>query len=322
MLIPARASAQRTFRNIVLIVLTATAIPSLLVGDTAQPGSVQDGWLAFDGVSIETAPPTHCMTSRGLDGIVFDVTIPGILVNEVKTPDGLFHEIRLPGEGQMREQGRPMLPEILLMIAAPEFEDVAVSAEPKETQEFGDVMPFPCPAKVVEEGPEGVYVSKQFAFDEETYTTDAVYPENVVKVLHVGRIRDQKVIWLGVYPARYNGGRKKLIVHNNLEVSLTYVGARPSLATRGTGPFEDMCRRRLIGYDEGAAPGRFEVLGGKGGNLEWAWASKTAKRTLPTISLLRLTSSGAVRTVLLCTSSLIIERAPADFVCLLSTSTP
>ena len=152
---------------LVFLALLTVSVAVVAASDDAfgtSPAAEQ--WMPLDGAFPQGAEPTSEVIADGLDGIVLQVRVPGLFVREIETPQGMFHDVRIPREGSLRSTGKPKLPEIVLMIAAPEFEDVAVEWETKESEQFDGLIPYPCPQEVVREGPDGPYilsVVKEFA---------------------------------------------------------------------------------------------------------------------------------------------------------------
>lgn len=254
-------------------VFVTTLITVSLLGLSADAVYAESGdatWIVLDDTSGHGVPPTYELVSKSVDSLVFGISVPGLLISQMNMDGTVFHKVTLPHEQWLRSPGMPMLPQIVVMVAAPEFEDVVVTWDARETKEFKGYTPYPSPKQILEDSPYGPYVAEQFVLDSETYSADSFYPESVAKVLHIGRIRDQKVIWLGVSPVQYNGAQQQLVVHNEIEISLKYRGASPGRAIHGTGPFESMCQRSLIGYDGVGGLGPFQSLGQGEGSLVWA----------------------------------------------------
>ena len=233
--------------NLSLVAAVSVVLAILVVAWTGARAAEDRRWLSLDGGSIEGSYPETTIGRWNLDTVLIDVKVPGVFVETRETAKGLFQLAEVPGEDWLRAPGKPMVPEIVLLVACPEFDEVEVHCNVKESRRLNNHVPYPSPREVLREGPGSDYVSEEFCLDDNVYSKDSWYPATLVDVLHVGRIRDQKVIWLGIHPVRYNGAQKELVICSELEIELGYVNPMVSPAMLGTGPFEEISRRLIVG---------------------------------------------------------------------------
>jgi hypothetical protein len=227
-------------------------------------------WLVPADESTQGSAPTADVISSDLDSMVFALDVPGVLVSPRNVDGQAFKLAEIPGESWLRAPGKPMVPEVVLLVACPEFDDVQIHYRLRTQMLADSCVLYPSPREVMRENEGNPYPSEEFCFDEDAYSADTAYPSKAAEVLQIGRIRDQKVVWVGIYPVQYNGARRELTICGEVELTLTFKNPRPSLATRGTGPFEDMCQRLLVGYEgvDQAVPTR--MLSAGGGSVTWA----------------------------------------------------
>jgi hypothetical protein len=257
-------------RHISLCMITIV-LASVLFALMHPCGAARSGevWLQTAG-GLGPSEASRTVSSSELDSTVIEIEVPGIFVRDIETAHGVFQLIEIPDEEWLHEDGRPMLPEMIIMVACPEFEEVSADCRVQETAEFDDMLPIPSAKDGSRLGRYVRYTDVMGSIDESVYGADAYYPNRVVDILRVGRIRDQKVVWLGIHPVQYNGARKRLVVHSRLTIKLDYLNPAPSRAAWGTGPFESICQRLLLGYSEMHGARSVPVLGSGGGEVNWA----------------------------------------------------
>jgi hypothetical protein len=251
------------------VMLTLLGLLGILLEGAACLSQVT--WVSLaDTASVPYGEPERQLVSLGLDSLVLRVRVPGISVAERRADGRTFDEVKIPGESRLASPGKPMLPEMDVMIAAPEYDELRLECRVVQCTTLAGYRAYPAPKQVVREWNGVPYISDEFCIDEEIYESEVVYPQDIAEVVRTGWIRDQRVVSLAIHPIQYLGGKDALRVCREVEIRVFYANASPGVAVRGTGPFEDLCRRTILGYDK-THPGSYpSLLGASPGSAAWA----------------------------------------------------
>jgi hypothetical protein len=252
------------------VVLVTILVALLLVQSHA--GAEQDGmrWISLQATSGAGERPVAVSIASCLESTSVEIDVPGLFVHDLAIAGTTCELLGIPGAGCLRVPGNPMVPEIVILVACPEFDAVQVSVGSLESEELDGIRVAPAPREVVKGGPEGGYVSEEYVLDSAVYAGDVFFPERIADMDHIGRIRDQKVVWLRVHPVQYNPVSRKILAHSRLRIELVFEGPSPSKAQGGTGPFEEICGRTVVGYREMSGRIPHGLLQSGGGNVVWA----------------------------------------------------
>lgn len=190
---------------------------ALVLFTTAMAFS-QPGWISVEGKADQEKPSAVVQRSDKLETVI-EFQTKGFFVDEVREDKGTFHVLRLPYYHTTLEVGKPQLPAISEMIGIPDNSVVSVRIIDSTvvTLDGYRVYPFQTPLL---EGEERV----GFDMDEELYSRNLFYPENIAEVEKPSIWRDLRTASLRVYPIRYNPATGELKVYTKLTVKLEYHG--------------------------------------------------------------------------------------------------
>lgn len=147
------------------------ALGVVLIAPPQVRSGARGDWMTFSEYPAVNGRPLEHILHCKMDSIVLELTVPGMLVQDLEVGNQAFNKVTIPGEGWLDVVGKPMVPEVSLMIACPEFDDVNVSWEPSESRKLEGWRLYPCPEEAIEDGPEGPYVTTRFCIDENAYLT-------------------------------------------------------------------------------------------------------------------------------------------------------
>ncbi len=157
--------------------------------------------------------------------------------------------------GEITTVGKPNLPVIRRLIEVPQgaevnFEIVSASKKVYSLKDAGmeyPIMPsYPPVPKVKGAKP-------HLVMDRELYSTDAFWPDNIVKVKRAGIIRGHELYQIEFYPVRYNPARGMIEVISNIKLRIDFEGgnvakAISDIARKYSPFFENMLSRKVLNY--------------------------------------------------------------------------
>lgn len=152
---------------------------------------------------------------------------------EVSTEAGLFTELVLDGGHYTGELGAPKLPAVNRLIEVPFGAEVSVDIKGYTSQEIRlpdhgfthPLMPVqPSLLKKQEDTPAPFFFLDQ-AYDKSAYTG-----EPVARIEILGVLRGVRLARLSLSPVSYHPGNHSIMVHNHIELEVSYSGADPALA--------------------------------------------------------------------------------------------
>lgn len=158
-------------------------------------------------------------------------------------PDGeeIFTDLRIPGLDLRNGQpGEPSIPSIKRLVAVPAGHTLELSSAiphvaetlrlnlyPKQPEpidqagEVGDEVPDP-----------EFFADRQFALDDDLYSTDRFYPAETVNVVSLGQLRDYHLYQVELFSGQYNPVRNTLRLFDRFSIEATFNDARDD--TRST----------------------------------------------------------------------------------------
>jgi hypothetical protein len=132
----------------------------------------------------------------------------------------VLHEINLSGIFIPNDAGMPNLPRISRFIAVPQGAEVRVSVKSMITERLENINIAPAlKIQAIPEEPVMDYVK-----NDRLYETDAFYPVSPVEVSEVTSIRGVSTVIVGITPFQFNPVTKELIVINNIEFEVEFIG--------------------------------------------------------------------------------------------------
>jgi len=185
------------------------------------------------------------LLSSDAEGTVVDFLVRGLRVEETEEEGESFQILTISGRATTSEVGRPQLPVIKETIAVPQGASVRATVIDASYSTYSGyrVRPFQPPEVDWEVSDE----DRAFVIDEEFYSQDVFYPEELVEVGAPGTWRDLDVVALQVNPMTFNPATGELRVYDHVRVRLDYEGG--TLAKRAAEPkFARMYQDVILNY--------------------------------------------------------------------------
>lgn len=198
--------------TVLLLLLIAGTIYAL--SPTALPSSARH--------PAQPATPVHIITSNS-ERLQFALQTPRFQANA-------GHEISIAGLNQsLAQPGAPALPYYATYIALPPEAEITVQVQAYQIMETA-VHPIPPAPDMLFDLADGVGVAgppqKVYQQDSAVYGRDALYPDALFTVSEPMYYRDIRLVALQLFPARYNPATGRLWQAQNLEVTVSFSGAR------------------------------------------------------------------------------------------------
>lgn len=149
----------------------------------------------------------------------------GITSFNVKTDEGEFTEIRIPGAYYTGDLGTPKLPASKDLIEIPfgaelQVEAVNYDKQVYDLKEHGIEHPLMPNQPDVKKDKDPQTVD--FQYKEEAYNKRSFTDQELVTVEVLGVMRGVRIGRLEVHPVRYNPSTNKVMVYNNIEVKVSF----------------------------------------------------------------------------------------------------
>ncbi len=193
------------------------ALPN--ASDEADSDAPGGSWIAL--LPGEKGPGlSFALAESDAYGMVVSSSLPGFYLDEEETANELWHQVQLGVQDATDRIGFPDLPLKRLTFALPEGTanlEVRLRAVEFETLEGIRVRPA---QPLLLEGQDPAELP--FAFDRETYATDADYPESTIRVERQGTFHGVSLAELEVSPFLYNPVRRTLKVARTLDFEIAF----------------------------------------------------------------------------------------------------
>lgn len=179
-------------------------------------------------ISVSTEKTNSQVVQSSQDGMNLLFHFGDINAFEVKTPKGIFTELRMVGAYTTERIGEPMLPAQKKLIAIPFGAELNVNVNTFNVS-------------TIELGKSGIYNSLMplqyslpknmdandvpFEYKEEAYTAKSFNESQIARVEILGVMRGVRIARVTVEPIRYNPTTNELEIYNDIEISLTYENA-------------------------------------------------------------------------------------------------
>jgi len=191
------------------------------------------------------------LASDGL-GTTIDVTVRGVEVEELVADGVAYHVLSIEGRGYTSEVGTPQLPVIRETLAMPEGAIVRARVLNSSFSTHEGYRVYPVQPPEVDGGADWKADGEgeaEFLIDEEFYSQDVFYPQEVVEVGEPGVWRDLTVVNLQVNPVIFNPATGELRVYDQMTIRVEYVGGL-DLGQKTIEPkFSEMYRRVILNYE-------------------------------------------------------------------------
>jgi PKD repeat protein len=176
---------------------------------------------------------------------------------DVKTPKGIFTELRMANAYTTNRIGEPILPAQKKLIAIPfgATVNVKVNSFNVSTLDLGEQGIQNALMPLQYDIPKDMDASDvPFQYKEEAYTAKSYNQSEIAKVEILGVMRGVRIARITVEPIRYNPSANQLEVYNDIDVSLSYENADWDLTHQTFkstySPFFDVAYRSLLNVDD------------------------------------------------------------------------
>ncbi len=179
-------------------------------------------------IRIETnQETTFKITQNDYSSLQFSNSIAEIQEFIIKTKEGNFAQLVIPGYVFTNEVGDPKIPALRKLIEVPFGASFSINIVSEEFKEF-DLSEFGIMNQIIPTQPS---VSKsidnpedlEFIINEATYQTNSYLTTEMVNVTYLGQMRSANLARLEIAPIQYNPVTNKIKVYFNLEVEVTFI---------------------------------------------------------------------------------------------------
>ncbi len=183
-------------------------------------------------INFEAEKTVTFVTKNDYESTRVQFSFEGLNFMDVKTPDGMFTELIMPGGYSIGNYGTPKLPAAKKLIELPFGADVSVTVLSYTTEsytlsEFGishPLMPVqPSLRKDMDIN------DVPFEYKPEIYSKSEYLEPELATVEVLGVLRSQRLGGITIAPVQYNPSSGTIKVYNNIEVEIQYKGADAQL---------------------------------------------------------------------------------------------
>ena len=162
------------------------------------------------------------LLSSDSDSLVYEFKAGKINSHNKDINGRVFQEISLENSGSTNIPGMPLLPVKSRLINIPD--DKKLSFKIIETGEniYKNFYLIPSPEIITEENNGKVTISKRFTINNNVYSKNEFYPENIIKISREGFIREQKVAVLKIFPVQLNPVSREIRVYSKIKIKLFF----------------------------------------------------------------------------------------------------
>ena len=234
---------KQIFVVLVVTLLLVTGSASLVVAQGPEPDEAN---LSHDGAGLK-------VITNNSQKILVELTIDDYQFETITHNGQTYQRLTVPETVQSTKIGKPQLPILGTWLGVPTTNDVSVKIVETESETLTGYPLYPAPAtKLVGQGLQQ-YAQEVFALDEQTYNTDAFYPnESEIATLgDTGKIREQAVAQLQFYAAQHNPLTGETRLYTRILVEITWDGsARTAQEQTVSSAYDSMYKNILLNYDE------------------------------------------------------------------------
>jgi peptidase C25-like protein/type IX secretion system substrate protein len=160
-------------------------------------------------------------------GLVINTSISAYDINPVVVDNKTLVTITTEGVYLQNDAGAPNLPIFSRYIAIPKGAKAVAKVIRKQTTNQANMEISPAPVIPKDNDNTPLIFSK----NQEIYSTNEFYPNNIVQLSEPLKIRGMDVVLVGISPFQYNPVTKEMLVNRDIEVEISFEG--------GTGEFGD-----------------------------------------------------------------------------------
>ena len=207
-----------------MLITTAVIIAAILLLFPADPAFSAQRLSIVSDIDSHSSQVASISFSIAGSSLAFDFDAISIVADQEWNSG--YSRVSLPDgdrviSGSLSEIGMPQLPLLSTFVGIPDNAGITVSAdyESFEIIENVDVIPFQVPTP---ENGEAAPVA--FAVNNDAYTRDTFYPEQLCEAGEPVIMQDVRMAQVVVYPVQYNPVRHQLKVYRNITVNISHEG--------------------------------------------------------------------------------------------------
>ena len=213
--------------------------------------------------AMDSSDPINLISSSD-HGVEFTVSVPWqSLQHEVVDVDGdLYTRLDLPGWSNIGQQGAPMLPFSSQSIGAPFGAELTIEVIPGRSHKVelsAPVLPAATLLTQIDDfasGMDAVNLVHVIDPDPEIYAGSEIYPGQLAEITVDGRLRQQRLVGVGITPLQYDPAKNVLIVYESVHIKIRFDG-QPGVMRSAVNPessvYEDFFQSNLLNYAEAQA---------------------------------------------------------------------
>jgi len=232
-------------RKIVLFFILLFLFPS--------PSHVQAG--------LDTAAPKESVVKllrSDPDGISLEYSFPESQIENFENNGSSYQRLIVPDTNLSAEMDKPQLPVVSVMLGVPPEVEIELLFQRVASENLSGsyrLLKTPNPAPLQNELQPGDYLQPEVYNGLGETFADAYYPEEPVRIVEDGWLRDQRFIRIEVFPFQYQLQQGSLIQHEllNVEVNFIYSESENNLVLANSAvianPFEDILASSLLNYE-------------------------------------------------------------------------
>lgn len=204
--------------SIVFLLAASVGVSGATAGDIALSSKNSRGTgirIVADQLSNEAEPV-----------IVLEASVDKLTTSVLKTPNGTFSLISIPGFQHTGDIGSPSVPVMNRLIEVPVGAELSVTVTSQDS-EVHDLAQAGITAPLFPRQPpqpkNGEVIP--FAYEASSYTAAGYQEESLVSIEEVGVLRHTRLALLKVAPVAYDPVKGKIEVRNNLRITVSLKGA-------------------------------------------------------------------------------------------------
>ena len=183
--------------------------------------------LSIFAVGLTQAQQNYSVTHNDYTSLQLTLTAPQPTVATTSYLDVDYNVLQMPGFAETHTVGEPSLPQFGHMLEIPLCDGLTVKATNARYDTIdgnalgmtAKIMPTQRPRTKSDNSP------LTLTINDATYSTDALYGEELVTVEKIGVARNQNLAVLHFAPVQYNPVTNKLVVCRSVDVTITYINA-------------------------------------------------------------------------------------------------
>ncbi|MFQ5612634.1 MAG: C25 family cysteine peptidase [Anaerolineae bacterium] len=185
-------------------------------------------------------------------GLVLEFRLLDFSLEERWHEGVVYQTVAVPGLTSLTGPGQPQLPGLGTLLGAPAAGVAEIRILETEVVRRDGLRLLPTPALAFDES--GQNQIETFTLDADLYTSDAPFPGALAEVGLTGRLREQPVAQVRLYPFQYNPARQTLVIYRRLRVQVVFAPSptrqadAPGSKSRPATPYEQLLRGTLLNY--------------------------------------------------------------------------